>query len=96
MENIENNNILNGIKEIGSPKRDEELMSVDSEILESVQQEVKQYRMDAIAKFNSKQYDRAQKLFESMLNSLLLIYPENHPDVLKAKKSIAACNRANQ
>jgi Ca2+-binding EF-hand superfamily protein len=96
VETVENNNILHGIKELGSPTRAEELASVDSQILETVQQEVKQYRMDAIAKFNSKQYDRAQKLFESMLNSLLLIYPENHPDVLKAKKSIAACNRANQ
>jgi hypothetical protein len=61
--------------------------------LVDIQEELRKLQLEAIKRYNDQQYDDAEALFSEMLEVLKTIYPANHPECVKAEKSIIMVQR---
>jgi len=54
----------------------------------NVMDEVKKLRVEAVSKFSAQQFEEAEMLFSEILEVMQSIYPPDHPECVKAEKSI--------
>lgn len=62
-------------------------------ISSSVQRDIENTQRKAVMRFNERKYGKAEELFVEVLESLKKYYPETHPEIEKAKKSIQVCQK---
>jgi hypothetical protein len=55
--------------------------------------DVKELEIQAVMKFNQRNYPRAEQLFAQALEMLLPVYGPKHPSCQRLQQSIAACQR---
>lgn len=61
-----------------------------------IQSELKALQSQSIALYNQGLFDSALECFTQVLSAVQLLYPSNHPEVLKAEKSVALVSRKCQ
>lgn len=58
-----------------------------------IKADVKNLQTEAVQKFGIRNYSKAIQIFTEALNLLSAIYPQNHIECVKIKRSIEACQK---
>ena len=59
----------------------------------TIQRDLDNIQKKAVMRYNERKYGKAEELFIEALDILKKHYPETHPEIEKAKKSIMICQR---
>ena len=74
---------------VSSPSR----IASNADAVNEIKGEISRLQGDAIKYYNQQDYITAEEAFKEVLNTQHLLFPENHPDIIKTEKSILLVQR---